>query len=81
MVSLPPFQVAGELFEILLTEAAQTVQGQGRLMAAEVPLLQSLNTHLTALCHLLLQVCPQHSRPTICTNAGRVNRVDNLILY
>ena len=49
-------RVACELLEMLFTEAALIIQNSGRVMSAEVSLLQSLSGHLTALCHLLLQV-------------------------
>ena len=49
-------RVACELLEMLFTEAALIIQNSGRVMSAEVSLLQSLGGHLTALCHLLLQV-------------------------
>lgn len=47
-------EVACELLEVLLNEAAQAVQNSGRVMPAEVPFIQSLQPHVSALCNLLL---------------------------
>ena len=46
--------ITSELFEMLLNEAAQTVQNTGRSVPTEVSLLQCLQPHVSALCLLLL---------------------------
>ena len=46
--------ISSELFEMLLNEAAQTVQSTSRSISTEVSLLQSLQPHVSALCLLLL---------------------------
>ncbi len=46
--------VACELLEMLLNEAAMAVQSSGRVMSGEVPFLQNLQPHISALCNLAL---------------------------
>lgn len=52
----PPFprEVASEFLEMLLNEAAQIVQNSGRVIPTDVPFLQSLQSHVSSLCQLLL---------------------------